>query len=282
MEIIKTIPDMQKRANELRNEGKRIGLVPTMGALHEGHISLFKIARPLCDVLITSIFVNPTQFGENEDLEIYPRDFEGDEKKCKSAGVDIIFYPSTDEMYPEGYTTFVEVKGLSEIMCGRTRPNHFKGVATVVAKLFNIVKPHLSVFGNKDYQQAVIIEKMVEDLNFDVEIIRAPIVRESDGLAMSSRNAYLKDDERRQALYIYRALKRAEEIIKGGERDIDVIIEEIRETIESNSDMKIDYIEIRDAGNLGELEVLEGEILISIACFVGEKTRLIDNITLRV
>jgi len=282
MEIIKSVIEMQKRAESIRLSGKRIGFVPTMGALHKGHISLFQKARDMSDVLIVSIFVNPIQFGQGEDYNRYPRDFASDEEKCLKAGVDIIFYPEKDDIYPSDFSTFVEVYKLSDIMCGRSRPGHFRGVATIVAKLFNIVKPHIAIFGEKDYQQAVIIKRMVKDLNLDIKVITCPIVRESDGLAMSSRNVYLSSDERKQATSIYKSLKEAEKMIISGERNSLVIKEKIRDIIEENPSFKIDYIDIRDAENLSEIDIIDGRILIAVACLVGGKTRLIDNIVVEV
>ncbi|MGQ9706445.1 MAG: pantoate--beta-alanine ligase [bacterium] len=282
MEIIRSVEEMQKRSESIRLLNKKIGFVPTMGALHEGHISLFCKAREICDVFVVSIFVNPTQFSQGEDYDRYPRDFKGDEMKCENSGVDIIFYPDKDEIYPDDFSTFVEVRKLSDIMCGRSRPGHFSGVATIVIKLFNIVKPHFAVFGEKDYQQLIIIKRMVHDLNLNVEIISAPTVRESDGLAMSSRNVYLNEGERRQAKSIYRSLISAENLIREGERNPEVIKEKIRWIIEKNSLCRIDYIEIRDAENLSKIDIIKRRTLIAIACFVGDKTRLIDNIVVEI
>jgi pantoate--beta-alanine ligase len=282
MEIIKSVIEMQKRAESIHLSGKKIGFVPTMGALHDGHISLLHLARPICDVLVVSIFLNPTQFGQGEDYEKYPRDFKADEEKSKGANVDIIFYPEKNDIYPEGFSTSVKVQGLSDIMCGMSRKGHFKGVATIVLKLFNIVKPHIVIFGEKDYQQAVIIKRMVRDLNLDMEVITAPTVRERDGLAMSSRNVYLNESERIQATSIYKSLKEAEDLIKNGERNPSVIKEKMREIIEKNPYCKIDYIDIRDAENLIEIDIIKGKILIAVACFMSEKTRLIDNIVFKV
>ena len=222
---------MQSFSSSIRQEGKQIGFVPTMGFLHEGHISLIRILRPQCDILIISIFINPTQFGPTEDLEKYPRDLEKDEGFCKKEEVDVIFYPNVKEIYPHNYLTYVNVEKISEVMCGSSRPGHFKGVATIVAKLFNIINPHLSIFGQKDYQQVRIIKQMTIDLNYDIKILTAPIVREKDGLALSSRNKYLSPEERKNATVIYRSLQLANDLVTSGINDAKKIKEEMRTLI---------------------------------------------------
>ena len=281
MEIIRSVPGMQRRAEELRLQGKRIGFVPTMGYLHEGHLSLLDLVRRHSDVAVMSIFVNPTQFGPNEDYEKYPRDFERDERLARERGCDILFYPSVAEMYPEPYRTYVNVEEITEVLCGASRPGHFRGVATVVTKLFNIVKPHVAAFGQKDAQQAIVIKQMVRDLNMDLEILVGPIVREPDGLAMSSRNKYLSGQERKDALVLYRSLQRAQELIAAGERDAAKIKAEMEAIIRSVPTSRIDYVEIVDTTNLRPLERLEGEVLIALAVWIGT-TRLIDNVMVRV
>jgi len=264
----------------LKKEGKSIGFVPTMGYLHEGHLSLVKTAKKHTDVVVMSIFVNPLQFGQDEDLDKYPRDFKHDEEMARSAGVDVIFYPSAKDMYPEGYATYVNIDGLSDDLCGKSRPGHFLGVATIVAKLFGIVKPDLAYFGQKDAQQAVIIKKMVEDLNMGIEIKILPTVREPDGLAMSSRNTYLSEAERADAAILYKSLKKAEELIKLGERESKKIIKTMRTMIEARPAAKIDYISIVDTKELTDMNTISGDALIALAVSVG-KTRLIDNIIVK-
>jgi pantoate--beta-alanine ligase len=277
MRVVKKIKVMQKLADKYRAEKKIIGFVPTMGYLHEGHLNLVKIAKKKSDLCVVSIFVNPLQFGPQEDYHIYPRNFSRDKKLLKDLGVDIIFYPEVKEMYPEEQLTFVQVKKLSEGLCGRSRPGHFEGVATVVAKLFNIVKPHIAVFGQKDYQQAVIIKKMVKDLNFDVKIIVAPTVREKDGLACSSRNSYLSEKERKEAVVLYQSLLLAKKMIAEGERNPEEIIKEMTKLITTKSSGKIDYIEIVDANTLQPVKEIRGKVCIALAVFFN-KARLIDNI----
>ncbi|GAB4178174.1 MAG: pantoate--beta-alanine ligase [Calditrichia bacterium] len=275
MKIIQTVEEMQQLSLSLKKEGKKIGFVPTMGYLHDGHLSLMKTARPLCDVLVVSIFVNPTQFGPHEDLDKYPRDFERDEQLCRDQHVDIIFYPDTKTMYPQPYKTYVEVTDLTDYLCGASRPGHFRGVTTVVAKLFNIILPDIAVFGRKDFQQAQIIKQMVRDLNFPVDIILAPIVRETDGLAMSSRNAYLSEEQRQYALVLYQSLSLAKELILQGERSARLIFKTIKDKIDSVPS-KIDYISIVNAENFEPTDVIQDNTLIALAVFIGN-TRLIDN-----
>lgn len=278
MKVIRSIQEMYKLSESARKEGKIIGFVPTMGYLHEGHLSLIRIARKRCDLLVVSIFVNPTQFGPNEDLNSYPRDFERDSKLCEKEGVDVIFAPTTEEMYPDGYSTWVEVKGpVTEVLCGAFRPGHFRGVTTVVAKLFNIVQPHFAVFGQKDAQQLVVIKKMTRELNFPVEIVAAPTVREKDGLAMSSRNEYLNENERKVAPKIYQSLILAKNMLLRGERDTEKIKNEMRKFLESAKLIKVQYIDIVDADTLEPLKNARGRVMVALAAFLG-KARLIDNI----
>lgn len=267
---------MQDRANLWREEKLTIAFVPTMGYLHEGHLSLVRLARSMADRVVVSIFVNPLQFGPSEDYQIYPRDPEKDLALLEKEGVDIVFMPDAEEMYPEGYQTYVEVTELTKGLCGAFRPGHFKGVTTVVLKLFNIVKPHKAIFGEKDYQQLKVIQQMVKDLNLDIEIISHPTVREEDGLAMSSRNTYLSEEERRSALSLYQSLKLAERLILGGERNVQRIKELIRDYIEKFPHTKVQYIEIVDPETLKPVNEIKKDVLIALAVFVG-KTRLIDN-----
>lgn len=277
MRVVKKIKEMQKIADRLRKEGKIIGFVPTMGYLHEGHLSLVRIAKRKSNVCVVSIFVNPLQFGPKEDYHTYPRDFKRDKKLLTDLGVDILFYPSEKEIYPEPCLTSVQVKKLSEGLCGRVRPGHFEGVATIVTKLFNIVKPHIAVFGQKDYQQAIIIKKMVKDLNFDIKIVVAPTIREKDGLACSSRNIYLNEKERKEAPVLYQSLRLAKKMIKEGERNPERIIKEMKKFITTKSSGKIDYIEIVDAKTLEPVKKISGKVCIALAVFFG-KARLIDNL----
>ncbi|HOV90189.1 MAG TPA: pantoate--beta-alanine ligase [Syntrophorhabdaceae bacterium] len=276
MKIIKTVKEMQSQADDIRRENRKIGFVPTMGYLHEGHLALVKKAREISDVVVVSIFVNPTQFGPTEDLDKYPRDFERDRALLESEKTDIIFFPDANEMYPQGYSTYVQVRGLEDYLCGMTRKGHFIGVATVVAKLFNIVKPHYAVFGMKDFQQLKIIERMVKDLNMDLEIIPYPTVREKDGLAMSSRNTYLNPQEREKALIIYKSIETLKEMFKQGVRDADTLKKKAKEMIESAGIHRIDYISIADTETFKEVSIIKHRALYAVACFVG-KTRLIDN-----
>ncbi|MCS7244515.1 MAG: pantoate--beta-alanine ligase [candidate division WOR-3 bacterium] len=278
MKVIRKIGEMMDISEIYRREGRTIGFVPTMGYLHQGHTSLFKIARKKSHILVVSIFVNPLQFGPNEDYKEYPRDLQRDLEICKNENVDIVFAPSESEMYLKDFSTFVEVKNLDEELCGKYRPGHFIGVATVVLKLFNIVKPHIAVFGLKDAQQYFIIRRMVRDLNLDIEIIPGPTIRESDGLAMSSRNVYLNSEERKQATVLYKSLMLAKDIIEKGERSASRIIYEMEKFIKENAPLsKIQYIQIVDTNNLKPIEELKSEFLIALAVFFG-KTRLIDNI----
>ncbi len=267
---------MKARAEELRARGKRIGFVPTMGYFHEGHLALMRKARELSDVVVVSIFVNPIQFGPQEDFARYPRDLERDRRLAQAQGVDILFVPSAEEMYPPGFQTYVEVTELSRPLCGARRPGHFRGVCTVVLKLFHIVKPHLAVFGEKDYQQLKVIQRMVRDLDLEVEIVPHPTVREPDGLAMSSRNVYLRPEEREAALSLYRALELARKRVAEGVRETRVLRREIEEFIRSHPYTRIDYVEFRDPETLEERERIDRATLLALAVFVG-KARLIDN-----
>ncbi len=267
---------MQSVSEAFRKEGQRISLVPTMGYLHEGHLALVKKARAIADVVVVSIFVNPIQFGPKEDLAKYPRDFDRDRELLTREKTDIIFFPDVAEMYPDGYSTYVEVKKLGDHLCGLKREGHFLGVATVVAKLFNAVKPHFAVFGQKDYQQLKIIERMVRDLNMDLEVVGYPTVREHDGLAMSSRNTYLGEAERKEALLIHSAMEKVETMFLGGERKSEVLKAEARRVLGSKGSIEIEYVDICDAETLDDLERIDGRALLAVAARVG-KTRLIDN-----
>jgi pantoate--beta-alanine ligase len=280
MEIISDIGRMKAITRQATARGQRIGLVPTMGALHEGHLSLVRQAREKTDLVVVSIFVNPTQFGPKEDFSRYPRDLEGDAAKLAHAGVNYIFAPSVDQIYPPGYATYVQVERLSDRLCGRSRPGHFRGVTTVVLKLFSIVAPHDAFFGQKDAQQAIIIKKMVEDLNLDVNVVVCPIVRETDGLAMSSRNSYLNAEERPAATILCRALQHARQMIEAGTINADEVIQAVRTIIESEPRARIDYVEIVSPTTLEPLRTLTGECPIALAVFVGP-ARLIDNLVVR-
>ncbi len=276
MKIIEFIKEMQSTARELKGQGKKIGFVPTMGYLHEAHLSLLRIAKKHSDVLVVSIFVNPKQFNVAADLAAYPRDLERDRKMCEAEGVDIIFHPPVEEMYPPGETTYVNNEFLSRELCGASREDHFKGVLTVVAKLFNIVMPDIAVFGRKDAQQLRILQQMVKDLNFPLEIIPGPTVRESDGLAMSSRNVFLTKEERPQALCLRQALDIAEKMHAKGERSAAAIKEAMRAHIAKFPAARIDYAEIVDWETLQKIEILNRKSLVALAVWIGQP-RLIDN-----
>lgn len=277
MKVIRTISELRENLKKERFQGKQIGFVPTMGYLHEGHLTLVRRSIEENDITVVSIFVNPLQFGPNEDYARYPRDEESDLKKLKTEGVDYVFIPAVKEMYPETQLTYVEVEKLSEPMCGQFRPGHFKGVATVVAKLFNIVQPDRAYFGKKDYQQLKVIEKMVRDLNFPIEVVAVETVRESDGLAMSSRNAYLLPEERKKASEIYRALLKGKELFLSGVKDAGEISNTILEHLSKVEGLKVQYVEVRDSETLEELTTIERPAVIGVAVFIG-KARLIDNI----
>ena len=276
MELIDKTDAMQKRCEEIRRSGKTIALVPTMGFLHDGHLELMREGNWLADILVLSIFVNPAQFGPAEDYQTYPRDMEGDLQKAEEVGVDIVYAPSVEEMYPEGYQTKVVVEDVTKHLCGLSRPGHFDGVATVVAKLFNIVKPHIAIFGKKDFQQLTVIRRMARDLNMDIEIIGIPTVREPDGLAMSSRNKYLSAEERGSALCLKKSIDMALELAKGGERDAERLKASVRETILKYPFTSIEYVNICDPLSLEEIGTIREKALLAIAVRVG-KTRLIDN-----
>jgi pantoate--beta-alanine ligase len=279
MKICYTAEDMREACRGARSGGKRLGFVPTMGALHEGHLSLVRAARAGCDVVAASIFVNPTQFGLNEDLAKYPRAFERDRELLEKEGAQLLFAPSVEEMYPASAVTWVTVEGLSDRLDGRSRPGHFRGVTTVVSKLLHVVEPDAAFFGEKDAAQVAIIRRMVCDLKFPVEIVACPIVREADGLAMSSRNAYLDPLQRKQALVLHRALMRVKECWKRGERDAARLATTGREEIARERSVRLDYLEIVDPDGLGAVEDVTGGALVAVAAFVGT-TRLIDNILL--
>jgi len=270
---------MRAASRAARQEGHRLGFVPTMGALHAGHISLVRAARQQCDAVAVSIFVNPTQFGPKEDFSKYPRTFERDRELLEAEGVAILFAPSTEEMYPPGATTFVTVEGLSEKLCGRSRPGHFRGVATVVAKLLNIVEPDLAFFGQKDSAQAVIIRRMVRDLALGVEIVICPIVREPDGLALSSRNAYLDPRQRKQATVLYRSLMRVQALADRGESNSARLIAAALDVFKQEPEVRLDYFEIVDRETLDPVASTSQGALVAVAAFVGA-TRLIDNVVL--
>ncbi len=276
MEVISKTARMRAVTDDMRRQGKVIALVPTMGALHEGHLSLVRIARQRADRVVVSIFVNPAQFGPNEDLASYPRDLAGDLAKLRPLYVDVVFAPPVEAIYPDGDATTVAVEGLSEGMCGRGRPGHFLGVTTVVARLLNAARPHVAVFGEKDYQQLAVVRRMVLDLCFDTEIVGGPTVREPDGLAMSSRNAYLSPEARQQARALNGALYEVQERFKAGERGCRVLIAAARQRIEKEPLAEVEYVEIRDADSLAELARVEGRAVVGLAArFAG--TRLIDN-----
>jgi pantoate--beta-alanine ligase len=281
MEIINRRKRMMSLARRLRREEKRsIGLVPTMGALHEGHLSLIHEARAMCDVVVVSIFVNPTQFGPAEDFSLYPRDLTRDASLLAEYNVDYVFAPTVEEIYPTGFSTYVHVEGLTDQLEGAARPGHFRGVATVVSILLNAVKPDFAFFGQKDAQQAALVKKMVRDLAFGAEIVVLPIVREESGLALSSRNAYLTPEERRAATVLYRALTRTAKAYDEGERDAASLIEMVRTTIANEPLARIDYVSVSDADTLDKIENLDdGPALLSLAVYFG-KTRLIDNVVL--
>lgn len=281
MILHKEIDELRKYLKENKSQGKSIGLVPTMGFLHEGHISLINKAAEENDIVVVSIFVNPTQFGPNEDFEDYPRDLSKDMEISQKAGANIIFAPSVNEMYPHDYNTYVEVEKITELLCGSSRPVHFKGVTTVVSKLFNIINPNKAYFGQKDAQQSIVIKRMVQDLNIDIDIEVCPIIRESDGLAKSSRNVYLNTDERKEAIILSESLLTAKNLINSGEHDVTIIKNKIRDMLNSKPLANIEYIEILDGVNLDKIKILEGKVLIALAVKFGN-TRLIDNIIIEV
>jgi pantoate--beta-alanine ligase len=277
MKLIKTIDEMHAFRQATSQSGKRLGLVPTMGALHEGHLSLVRDAREKSDVVAVSIFVNPTQFGPNEDFAKYPRNLESDSKMLDREHVDVIFAPSVDDMYPAGAITWVMVEGMSDRLCGKSRPGHFRGVTTVVSKLFHIIEPDTAFFGQKDAAQVAIIRRMVRDLNMRVEIMVGAIVREPDGLALSSRNAYLNPEERKSALVLHRSLQRAHTLFEGGERNSTELIAAGKQEFGTEPKARLDYLEVVDPDSLEPVTTISKCTLIAVAAYVGN-TRLIDNI----
>lgn len=281
IKIIEKVNLMQEKAEEIRLSGKKIGLFPTLGFLHEGHLELIRQGRKRADVLVMSLFVNPTQFGPSEDFDKYPRDIEGDIKKAQSEGVDIVFLPSPEEIYPHGFQSSVKVETITGFLCGQSRPGHFEGVTTVVTKLFNIVKPHFALFGQKDFQQLAVIKRMVKDLNMDIEIVEVPTVREADGLAMSSRNKYLNPEERKSALCIKQSIDTAIKMAGEGELNSGKIITLIKDLILSFPYTSIEYINICDPETLEDIDKLKEKSLLALAVKVGN-TRLIDNCVINI
>lgn len=276
MQIVKTIDEVRKQVKEWKKQGLTVGLVPTMGYLHEGHKSLIDAAVRDNDRVVVSVFVNPTQFAPNEDLESYPRDLDRDAALCDAAGAALIFHPEPEEMYLPDYSTFVDMRTLTDVLCGKTRPIHFSGVCTVVSKLFNIVQPDRAYFGQKDAQQLAVIRHMVSDLNFGIEIVGCPIVREADGLAKSSRNTYLNEQERKAAVVLNQSLQAAQDLYENGERSAAVLSAAIREKLAAEPLAKPDYVEIVDWNTLEPVETIQDSVLMAIAVYIG-KTRLIDN-----
>lgn len=281
MIITGAIDEVRAQVREWRKQGLTIGLVPTMGYLHEGHKSLIDRAVAENDRVVVSDFVNPIQFGVNEDLATYPRDIEADKQLCEEAGAELIFHPEAEEMYAPDFSTYVEMQKVSEGLCGKTRPTHFRGVCTVVCKLFHIVTPDNAYFGQKDAQQLAVIRRMVRDLNMDIRIVACPIIRESDGLAKSSRNTYLNEEERKAALVLSRAVFHGEKMMKGGERDAETVLSAMRKLIEAEPLAKIDYVEMVDADSIQPLAKAEGRVLVAMAVYIGS-TRLIDNFIMEV
>jgi pantoate--beta-alanine ligase len=281
MKIIETIGEMVAFVQKAKEEGKSIGLVPTMGALHEGHLTLLRQARQVCDIVVVSIFVNPTQFGPNEDFDKYPRDVVTDSQAAASAGAQVVFHPQSQEMYPVGYASFIEVEGITQKLCGLSRPGHFRGVATVVNKLLHIVQPDKAFFGQKDAQQVMVLQRMVADFNINVTLVVVPIVREIDGLAMSSRNAFLSVGERQAALVLSRSLAVAQQLVAKGEDDSNVIRSRVLQEIHMEKLAEIEYVEIVNYPLLQEVTRIKGKALLALAVRIG-KTRLIDNVILEV
>jgi len=279
MNVLTTIEAMRSASRAAKTAGKRVGFVPTMGALHEGHLSLVRSAKAQCDVVAASIFVNPTQFGPNEDFSKYPRAFERDRELFAKEGVELLFAPAVEEMYPAGAVTYVTVEGISERLCGKSRPGHFRGVTTVVSKLFNIVEPDIAFFGQKDAAQVAIIRRMVRDLDIPVEIAVCPIVREADGLAMSSRNTYLDLQQRKAALVLYRSLQKVKREFESGESNAAKLAEQGRKLFALEPSVRLDYLEIVAPDNLEALDNIESSALVAVAAFLGA-TRLIDNFIL--
>lgn len=276
MKITETVQGVREQVRAWREEGLSVGLVPTMGYLHEGHKSLIDKAVEENDRVVVSVFVNPIQFGPGEDLASYPRDLDRDAKLCEEAGADLVFHPADEEMYFEDFCTYADMNGLTEGLCGKTRPTHFRGVCTVVSKLFHIVSPDRAYFGQKDAQQLAVIRRMVRDLNFDLEIVGCPIIREADGLAKSSRNTYLSAEERAAATVLHKGLEEGERLLRAGEKNPETIIGAVRGIIEKEPLARIDYVELVDWNTLKPVETIAGEVLAAVAVYIG-KTRLIDN-----
>jgi pantoate--beta-alanine ligase len=276
MEVLKTLDEMKAWSRKVREDGQTLGLVPTMGYLHAGHLSLARKSMSVCDRTVVSIFVNPTQFGPHEDLDTYPRDLQADQQELERLGVDAVFLPTADDMYPKGFQTYVHVEEITDKLCGKSRRELFRGVTTIVLKLFNIVKPHSAFFGEKDRQQLEVILKMVTDLNLDIKIVGLPIVREPDGLAMSSRNKYLGKAERKTAQSLHEALQQAQQLVAEGESSVATLRSRMRTIIEREGQAQVDYISVCDPQQFEELEEVRGKAMIALAVHVG-KARLIDN-----
>mgnify|MGYP000794011043 FL=1 len=276
MKIVSTVEQVREEVKKWRQQGLTVGLVPTMGYLHEGHKSLIDKAVAQNDKVVVSVFVNPIQFGPTEDLATYPRDLERDAALCEDAGAALIFHPEKEDMYFDDFCTYIDMDGLTKGLCGKTRPIHFRGVCTVVGKLFNIVHPDRAYFGQKDAQQLAVIRRMVRDLNFDIEIVGCPIIREEDGLAKSSRNTYLSEEERKAAVILHKGLVKGEEMVSAGEKDVKKVLDAITEIIESEPLARIDYVEAVDFDNIETIDTIEGSVLVAVAVYIG-KTRLIDN-----
>ncbi len=281
MQIVSTVESVRQQVGKWRAEGLSVGLVPTMGYLHEGHESLIHRAVAENDRVVVSVFVNPIQFGPKEDLATYPRDMERDSAVCQRAGASLIFHPEKEDMYCGDFCTYIDMEGLTKGLCGKSRPTHFRGVCTVVGKLFNIVRPDRAYFGEKDAQQLAVIRRMVRDLNFDLEIVGCPIIREEDGLARSSRNTYLSPEERKAAPILHRGLTRGEELVRAGERRAEEIRKAVTSVIESEPLARIDYVEVVDFENMEPVETLKGTVLTAVAVYIGG-TRLIDNFIITV
>ena len=276
MKIVSTVEQVREEVKKWRQQGLTVGLVPTMGYLHEGHKSLIDKAVAQNDKVVVSVFVNPIQFGPTEDLATYPRDLERDAALCEDAGAALIFHPEKEDMYFDDFCTYIDMDGLTKGLCGKTRPIHFRGVCTVVGKLFNIVHPDRAYFGQKDAQQLAVVRRMVRDLNFDLEIVGCPIIREEDGLAKSSRNTYLSEEERKAAVILHKGLVKGEEMVSAGEKDVKKVMDAITEIIESEPLARIDYVEAVDFDNIETIDTIEGSVLVAVAVYIG-KTRLIDN-----
>lgn len=276
MKIVSTVEQVREEVKKWRQQGLTVGLVPTMGYLHEGHKSLIDKAVAQNDKVVVSVFVNPIQFGPTEDLATYPRDLERDAALCEDAGASLIFHPEKEDMYFDDFCTYIDMDGLTKGLCGKTRPIHFRGVCTVVGKLFNIVHPDRAYFGQKDAQQLAVVRRMVRDLNFDLEIVGCPIIREEDGLAKSSRNTYLSEEERKAAVILHKGLVKGEEMVSAGEKDVKKVLDAITEIIESEPLARIDYVEAVDFDNIETIDTIEGSVLVAVAVYIG-KTRLIDN-----